>query len=159
VDSGDKGVYSKERFEECCKIYEEVKLGNIKPYPYVRETLEKLKEMGLKLAVVTDACNGNAIARLQKTNLLHFFDVVVSADMTGKRKPEPDSIKLALDKLGVKAEEAIIVGDSIRRDVEAGRKIRMVTVYAAYGDRNFFEREGREADFVIYCMGELMGVL
>jgi len=85
--------------------------------------------------------------------------LLFQADMTGKRKPEPDSIKLALDKLGVKAEEAIIVGDSIRRDIEAGKKLGMVTVYAAYGDRNFFEREGREADFVIYCMSELMGVL
>jgi len=75
----DKGTYSKEKFEECCKIYEEVKLSSIKPYPHVRETLEKLKEMGLKLAVVTDACNGNAIDRLQKTKLLHFFDVVVSS--------------------------------------------------------------------------------
>jgi len=34
---------------------------------------------------------------------------VVSADMTGKRKPEPDSIKLALQKLGVDAKGAILV--------------------------------------------------
>nr|WP_290726127.1 HAD hydrolase-like protein [Archaeoglobus sp.] len=75
---------------------------------------------------------------------------MISADMTGKRKPEPDSLLLALKKLGVKAEEAAIIGGSLRRDVEAGKRLRMLTVYAAYGDRNFFEsREGKEmANFV-----------
>ncbi len=145
----DKEIYNKEKYEECCRIYEEVKLSNIEPYPQVRETLEKLREMGLKLAVVTDAMNGHALSRLRKAGLLHLFDVVVSADMTGKRKPEPDSIKLALQKLGVDAREAILVGDSVRRDIEAGKRLGMITVYAAYGDRNFFEDKSGEADFTL----------
>jgi len=45
----------------------------------------------------------------RKTDLLKHFDVIISADMTGKRMPEPDSLLLALKKLGVKAEEAAIV--------------------------------------------------
>ncbi len=120
---------------------------------------EELKSRGLKLAVVTDAYNGHAIARLQKTKLLHYFDVIVSVDMTGKKKPEPDSIKLALDRLGVNPKEAIIVGDSVERDIQAGKKLGMITVYAAYGDRNFFEEKGNEADFVVNCISELLEVL
>ncbi|RLI83563.1 haloacid dehalogenase [Archaeoglobales archaeon] len=155
----DKGIYSKEKYERCCRIYEEVKLSNIEPYPYVRETLKKLRDMGLKLAVVTDALNGHALNRLRKAGLLHSFDVVVSSDMTGKRKPEPDSIKLALQKLGVDAREAVLVGDSVRRDMEAGRRLGMVTVYAAYGDRNFFEDKTGRADFAIRSVRELIELL
>ena len=155
----DKGIYSEKIFEECCKIYENVKLDCIKPYPGVKETLEKLKSMGLKLAVVTDAENGDALKRLKKAGLLHYFDVVVSADMTGKRKPEPDSIKMALDKLGVDAREAILVGDSINRDIEAGKRLGMVTVYAAYGDRNFFEDKRGKADFVVETPVKLIDFL
>ncbi len=155
----DNGVYSQEKYEKCCKIYEEVKLSNIEPYPHVRETLEKLRGMGLKLAVVTDALNGHAISRLRKAGLLHLFDVVVSADMTGKRKPEPDSIKLALQKLGVDAREAILVGDSIRRDIEAGKRLGMFTVYAAYGDRNFFEDKSGEADFTLREIKLLVNII
>ncbi|WP_201763914.1 HAD family hydrolase [Archaeoglobus sulfaticallidus] len=154
----DKGVYSQEKYEECCRIYEEVKLNSIEPYPHVRETLERLRDLGLKLAVVTDAMNGHAVSRLRKAGLLHYFDVVVSADMTGKRKPEPDSIKFALEKLGVDAKEAILVGDSVRRDIEAGKRLGMMTVYAAYGDRNFFEEKSREADFVIESISKLLDV-
>lgn len=152
----DKGIYSPGKYEECCGIYENIKLNHIEPYPKVKQILRNLKSMGLKLAVVTDAMNGHALSRLHKAGLIHFFDVIVSADMTGKRKPEPDSIKLALDKLGVDAENAIMVGDSPRRDIEAGKNLGMVTAYAAYGDRNFFEKKKCKADFVLRDIGELM---
>ena len=146
----DKGIYSGELYRECCEIYERVKLESIKLYPGIREVLENLKQKGVKLAVVTDAENGHALSRLNKFGLQKYFDVIISADMTGKRKPEPDSLLLALRKLGVKAEEAAIVGDSLRRDIEAGKRLGMLTVYAAYGDRNFFEcREGREEADVV----------
>ncbi len=155
----DKGVYSQKKFEVCCQIYEDVKLQNIQPYPGVRDVLERLKKMRLKLAVVTDALNGHALKRLQRAELIHFFDVVVSGDMTGKRKPEPDSIKLALNRLGVHPREAVMVGDSLRRDIEAGRRLGMITVYAAYGDRNFFEEKRGKADFVIENAMELIRLL
>ncbi len=146
----DKRIYSEELYRECCEIYDRVKLESITLYPGIKEVLENLKQKGVKLAVVTDAENGHAISRLKKVSLEKYFDVIISADMTGKRKPEPDSLLLALKKLGVKAEEAAIVGDSLRRDVKAGKRLGMFTVYAAYGDRNFFEsRKGKEkADFV-----------
>jgi len=155
----DKGIYSQKKFEECCRIYEGVKLHNIQPYPGVIDVLERLKKMGLKLAVVTDALNGHALKRLQRAELIHFFDVVVSGDMTGKRKPEPDSIKLALNKLGIRPKEAVMIGDSLRRDIEAGRRLGMITVYAAYGDRNFFEEKRGKADFVIESAMELIRLL
>jgi putative hydrolase of the HAD superfamily len=82
----DKGLYDDELFKECCQIYEVVKLNSIKPYPNVDFVLKELKSVGLKLAVVTDALNGNAIKRLKKAKLIDYFDVIVSADMTGKRK-------------------------------------------------------------------------
>lgn len=143
-------------YEECCKVYDEIKLSSINPYPGVRETLVELKDKGLMLAVVTDALNGNAMERLQKSGLLNYFDVIVTGDMTGKKKPEPDSIRLALNRLGVDAGEAILVGDSLKRDIEAGRKLGMKTIYAAYGDRNYFDGMGNQADFVVKDFGELL---
>jgi putative hydrolase of the HAD superfamily len=155
----DRGMYSEEKFHECCRIYEEVKLNSTEAYPGVRETLEELKGRGLKLAVVTDACDGNATARLRKANLLHLFDVVVSAEMTGRKKPNPDSIKFALDRLEVKAEEVILVGDSIRRDIEAGKTLNLTTVHAMYGDRNFYEKRESKADYTVNDIKELMKLI
>jgi putative hydrolase of the HAD superfamily len=155
----DRGMYSEETFHECCRIYEEVKLNSTEAYPGVRETLEELKGRGLKLAVVTDACDGNATARLRKANLLHLFDVVVSAEMTGRKKHHLGSIQLALDRLEVKAEEAMLVGDSLRRDIEAGKTLNLTTVHAMYGDRNFYEKRDSKANHTINNIKELMKLI
>ena len=79
--------------------------------------------------------------------------------MTSKKKPEPDSIRLALDKLGVKAEEAVLVGDSLRRDIAAGKRLKMVTVYAAYGDKNVPEKKEYQPDFVLLDIKDLMEII
>ena len=50
-------------------IYDDEKIGAIKPYPHVAETLSALRDRGLKLGVVTDAHNGNALKRLRKAGL------------------------------------------------------------------------------------------
>ena len=156
----DKKVYTERDFRECCLIYEDVKLKSIKPYPNTLETLKRLKDLGLRLAVVTDARNGHAVARLKKTNLFNLFDAIISIEMTGKKKPEPDSIKLALKKLRVDTKNAILIGDSLKRDIEAGNKLGMITVYAAYGDRNFQEEKTTKADFTLkYSITEILEVL
>ncbi|MEM0203812.1 MAG: HAD-IA family hydrolase [Archaeoglobaceae archaeon] len=153
----DRGAFSQELFSRCCEVYEKTKLENLRIYSGVREVLERLKSMGLKLAIVTDAENGNAIARLRKFGLEKYFDAIVSADMCGKMKPEPDSILLALSMLGVEAREAVIVGDSIRRDILAGKKLGMLTIYAKYGDRN--PSSDCDADFVAEKATDILDIV
>lgn len=153
----DHGVFSQELFLQCCEVYEKTKLERIRIYPGIEEVLKKLKELGFKLAVVTDAENGKAVSRLRKFNLEHYFDAIVSADMSGKRKPEPDSILLALKKLGVRVEEAVLVGDSIRRDITAGKRIGMKTIFASYGATYLFY--AGDADFVAEKPEDILKIL
>jgi putative hydrolase of the HAD superfamily len=109
--------------------------------------------------VVTDAFKINALARLKKSKLERYFDLVVTADMTGKKKPEPDSIVYAMEKLRVGPNETIFVGDSLHRDIAPAKELGLVTIYAAYGDRNFMEDRINIADFVLQDIRELIDVL
>ncbi len=155
----DREIYTDEKFNECRRIYEEIKLGTIEAYPGVIETLDKVKTTKIKLGVVTDAFKINAIARLKKSKLEQYFDIVVTADMTGKKKPEPDSIIYGMEKLGVGPNVTIFVGDSLHRDIAPAKELGMVTIYAAYGDRNFMEDRVNIADFVLQDIRELIDVL
>jgi putative hydrolase of the HAD superfamily len=154
----DTGRFSDEVFLSCCTLYEDKKLESIKPYPHIQDTLEFLKSRDLKLAIVTDAHNGNAKKRLQKAGLDMFFDCIISPDMSGSSKPAPDSFLLALQTLCVKPENTMLIGDSLRRDVEPGKKIGMITVYAAYGDRNFHECNECVPDFIVRDAREIAGL-
>jgi phosphoglycolate phosphatase-like HAD superfamily hydrolase len=68
----DKSLYCNEVFSRCCTIYETEKVRVLSPYPGVRETLGELRRRGFPLAVLTDAHNGNALARRGKLDLAPF---------------------------------------------------------------------------------------
>jgi putative hydrolase of the HAD superfamily len=157
----DKSLYASEVFSRCCAIYEAEKVRVLRPYPGARETLMELKRRGLPLAIVTDAVNGNALARLRKVGLAEFFDHVISFDMTGAKKPAPDAFLLALEKLGTSPSETLLVGDSLRRDIAPAQHLGMITAYAKYGDRNVRGRDPPDChpDYVLGDIRELVGLV
>lgn len=157
----DKSLYCNDVFSGACKIYEAEKVRLLEPYPGVRETLSELKRRGFPLVVLTDAHNGNAMARLRRTGLFDFFDFIISYDMTGAKKPAPDAFLLALEKLGTKPSETLLVGDSIRRDIAPAQALGMVTAYAAYGDRNIRSRDPPDCrpDIVLGDIRELVDLV
>ena len=130
----DIGVIGSTHYLKSCAIYEEVKLSTLLPFEGIKSTLTALRSHGLDLAVVTDANSDHAEKRLKKTGIAEFFDVVITPDISGRRKPNPDSFLMALDELRVDPCRAITVGDSIRRDIEPAKRLGMCTIHAAYGD-------------------------
>lgn len=155
----DRGLYSEPVYLDCCDLYERKKLESIDPYPNVVETLHQLKKMGFSLGVVTDAHIEHARSRLVKTRLFDLFDVLVTADMTGTKKPSPEIFLHSLNKLQIDPHQALFIGDSLRRDIEPAKKIGMVTAYAAYGDRNVKEERSCRADYCLNDISEVFGIL
>ncbi len=130
----DLGVWNGTMEIDAGKIYDQTKLDTITLYPGVRTTLDRLKDAGIKIAVVTDAHSTNARLRMQKLGILDDFPVLITPDISGKRKPEHASFLLAMKQLHTTAQETWVVGDSLRREVAPGREIGMTTVFARYGD-------------------------
>ena len=104
-------------------------------YPHVQLVLMELMKRGIKLAVLSDAPRLQAWLRLCQLNLHNIFDIVITFEDTNKRKPAPEPFRLALDKLQVEPEEAIMVGDWAERDIYGAKLLKMKTVFARYGDR------------------------
>ncbi len=151
------GVYEQRTFEVCCRTYEDVKLDLVEAYPGVEETLRCLQDAGIGLAVATDAESFQARRRLEKTGLIDFFEVVVTPEVSGRRKPEPDSLLYALRRLDTAPAKGMMVGDSLIRDIAPGRHLGMVTAFAAYGDWRRSSVADVEADIVLREFSELPG--
>jgi putative hydrolase of the HAD superfamily len=96
-------------------------------YPYVREVLDVLRER-YPLAVVTDAQSAYARGELHKVGLLDYFDPIVISGDYGYRKPDRRLFQLALDEMGVAAENAVYVGNDMHRDIFGAREAGMTTV-------------------------------
>jgi putative hydrolase of the HAD superfamily len=96
-------------------------------YPHVREVLDILRER-YPLALVTDAQSAYARGELHKVGLLDYFDPIVVSGDHGYRKPDRRLFQLALDGMGVAAENALYVGNDMHRDIFGAREAGMTTV-------------------------------
>jgi len=105
--------------------YVEAELGKVveklnekaQPCPGVPEELEKLKQKGYPMAVVSTSAKPRVVASLEKTDLMKYFtyEHVYSAATSlnpPSSKPDPKIYIYACEQLGVKPEETVTVEDS-----------------------------------------------
>ncbi|MDU9376776.1 Phosphoglycolate phosphatase [Methanocorpusculaceae archaeon Sp1] len=135
----DNQRFSVDGYLAAVKAFEDAKFTGLAPYPGIPDLLSGLKQKGYRLGIVTDAYEYAAVERLKHTGLDAYFDVVVAYDLTGYKKPHHAPFEYAMSLLDTMPHETIYVGDSIRRDIEPAKALGLAAVYAAYGDRNFYE--------------------
>jgi len=93
-------------------------------FPEVKRVLLRLKQMGLKIGLVTTAYEEEIPLILGKANLeIDMFDIIVGADTVKKVKPDPDVFRYALKKLKVRPKESLFIGDLIDADYEGAEKV------------------------------------
>lgn len=102
--------------EEAIEIYREYQYGNfgdeIRVFPGMRELIFELKNQGFKMGIVTSRLTGTTLQGLEKFGIKECFEAVVTCDHTDKHKPDPEPVYIALEILGSKPEESMMIGDS-----------------------------------------------
>lgn len=79
------------------------------PHPEVRESLQLLRDAGLRLATLTNSTQKVAEAQLTNAGLKDFFAVILSADTVHRLKPAPEPYQMAAKSLGVKTSDLRLV--------------------------------------------------
>ncbi|MFD1361651.1 pyrophosphatase PpaX [Lentibacillus salinarum] len=100
-------------------------------FPYVAETLEKLRKRDIQLGVVTTKMRRTVGMGLKVTGLDHFFDTVVTLDDVTHAKPHPEPVMNAMTAFGAKADATLMVGDN-SHDIEAGQNAGVKTAAVAW---------------------------
>ena len=100
-------------------------------YPGVLDTIRELHRSGTALGVCTNKRQAGADHVITAFGLDTVFGAVVGGD-NGVMKPDPAHIAIVLEKLGVDAKDAVMVGDS-SSDVEAAHGLDMPCVVVTYG--------------------------
>lgn len=106
------------------------------------QTFTKLKEMGLKLGIVSNTfVNGVTLTKhFKDLNLWHFFDEVVFSYTVPHRKPGKRIFHYASELINVKPENILFVGDRIDADVKGSTAVGMTAVL-----KNAYTNEGKKA--------------
>ncbi len=84
-------------------------IKSLPPHPDIKPGLEKLKKAGFKMITLTNSTKQVVTEQMKSAGLTAYFDELLSIDNTNKYKPHPDTYQYALDKMGVKAHEAMLI--------------------------------------------------
>lgn len=101
-------------------------------YPGVVETLDRLREEGVALALVTNKPSRFLPELLADKGLDGYFRWLVGGDTLPQQKPDPAALLWVMEQAGVPAAEALFVGDS-RNDVRAAHAAGVTCVALSYG--------------------------
>ena len=85
----------------------------------IEELLRFLKERGIRIALFTGKGRWTTGITLGAFGLDGFFDLIVTGNDVERHKPDPEGIRLALDRFGLRPSQALMVGDSVS-DAKAG---------------------------------------
>lgn len=104
----------------------------VRVYDGVDEVLRELHSRGHPLAIVSSKLEAGIRRSMDYFALTGYFDAIVGIEHTTHHKPHPEPVLFALDRLGVKASDAIFVGDS-PHDVEAGNAAGVPVLAVTWG--------------------------
>jgi len=98
-----------------------------------KQVLSELKPL-YRLGVISNSLGRNTEVDLVRAGLRDFFEVLIVSSELGKRKPHPKIFQSALEAMGLKAEEVIMVGDNLQEDIVGAKNAGMKTVYLTQED-------------------------
>lgn len=95
---------------------EAVQHGGLKLRPGVATLLQHARAAGIRLAIATTTSRPNVDQLLESTlgsQAISWFDAIVCGDEVARKKPDPAVYLLALEKLGLDANQCVAFEDSV----------------------------------------------
>ncbi len=107
------------------KYFEKMEL-----FESVADFLEHAKNSGMKICIVTDLT-----AEIQMKKIIHlgiegYVDFIVSSEEVGEDKPSSKVFCMALEKMGMKKEDVVMVGDDEEKDIKGAENAGIRAVKA-----------------------------
>ena len=146
-----------EAFNIFMSHYNEHSLDNTKPYDGIDRLLLDLRQMGIKIGVVTNKAHEAAVKILDKL-LPGRFDVIYGQHEGVPTKPDPTSTLTVMSKLGTTPEHCIFMGDS-SVDVQTACNSGAYAVGVLWGFRTKEELLENGAKTIIETPDELLKLL
>lgn len=108
-------------------------------YPGIAEMLDELKARGVKMAIVSNKLQ-QGVDELYKRWFEETVEVAIGEREGIRRKPYPDMVHIAIDRLGVSREDCVYVGDS-DVDVQTAQNAGLPCISVLWGFRDKEELE------------------
>jgi putative hydrolase of the HAD superfamily len=138
---------------ELTQRYWDTFIESIEPFDGVEAALSSLMNREYQLAIITNMDAEIQFRKLHKLNLGSYFTAVITSEEAGEEKPHPHIFLHSLDRLKVKAEDCIMIGDNWEHDVEVAEFVGMKGIHVT------IEEKPREGTISLHNYSELEIIL
>jgi phosphoglycolate phosphatase len=129
-----------------------------KMFEGIPETLQALRDMKLELALCTISSEKTTKYILERFHIEQFFDAVITRDSVFEVKPHPKHLEAALDALKVKAQEALLVGDSVK-DIQCAVQLNVLAVGVTTGLSSMEELTRSGAHYIASSANDIVNLV
>lgn len=139
------------------EIFETFAIPAITVFPGVEEVLAALSARGVPMAVASSRGQHSLEGLMHHLGLDRYIPLtlVFGVETAARPKPAPDILYVILGKLGVKPEEALVVGDTTF-DIEMGRAAGCYTCGVSYGNQSAGQLAGASPNYLLDDLRKLL---
>ena len=156
-----RGAETPEMVEALVKTYLDDNLARhdaeIRIFGGAKDTLNRLKQAGCTLGIVTSKPVSTATRGLDLFDLTNVFDVIVGCDSVTVHKPDPTPVLYALEQLSEDANHTLFVGDSTH-DIHAGNRAFVSTAGVLWGPFKKADLMAAKPTYLVESFEELTSV-
>ena len=124
-----------------------------RPFPGIVDLLRKLRAADVRTAVVSNKPD-NSVVQLASDYFDSGFDLAIGETQGIARKPAPDMNYMILEKLGIRVQDAVYIGDT-EIDIATARNTGMDCIMVDWGFRPRSELEALGAKVIVSTADEL----
>ena len=141
-----------------CRIFEENCLYRIEAYDGMKELLAFLKERGIRIAVLTNKAQAQAVDNIETVYGKGYFDLITGEHPGMKRKPDPEGALYTARTLKADPGECLYVGDT-NTDMMTGAAAGMDTVGVTWGFRPRGELEVCHPAYLAHTPADIIKII
>ena len=130
-------------------------LSRWKLYKDAKQTLNKLKNNGKLLGLVTNVGSKAINSAIKKLELDDIFEIVITRNHVSRLKPDPVGLLMAANSLKIDPDSILFTGDSYD-DLGAAKAANMKSCYLSGGQDKINADDGIQPDFIINRLKELI---
>lgn len=132
------------------KAYEKELLACIKPMAGAKEIVSWIKETGGLVTVAAGTDRSLAKKKLKACDLFKFVDFLITSADVGAMKPDPRYYSLILDEFHAKSNQAIVISDSKKEDIEPATKLGLKTIEIKPASSHLTQLKPELSEFLSY---------
>lgn len=123
------GVINNDLVRLIVSEYDQVRTDAIHPIRGAIETVEAMRDCGIKLALVTNGSASSQRHKIERFGLIRLFDSILIEGEVGYGKPDERTYRRALSELSVDASDTWMVGDNWNWEVVAPQRLGIKGVW------------------------------